>query len=306
MILFDATVIYRKTLLPSHLIAIVKWLMKWFTGLHNFDIFTFQNCCQTFNIWCTLVGNKIVDHSDVVGASPVGAAPTTSSFSTCFNGLGNDNCKKRREIFKFGIWCVLILEIWWQFELTFIKKIKLSPNKNIHNQCLLMCWQLISIILVWLLWVKHGIPRLGECCSMGTSLRSYPCKDNQPITVLAPEVHPSSTGPVHTSEFKICLGKLLTQGNEQAAQPLKYSINGKMTSPGNFYQFWAYGPTVFYPLIIHGLDFVNTVPVDGLAVDHGWPSAGTVTFINTLRPKKYPTFCRRHCQIYFLKLKLEF
>ena len=30
----------------------------------------------------TLVGNKIVDHSDVVGASPVGAAPTTTSFST--------------------------------------------------------------------------------------------------------------------------------------------------------------------------------------------------------------------------------
>ena len=34
------------------------------------------------NIRGTLVGNKIVDHSDVVGASPVGAAPTTSSFST--------------------------------------------------------------------------------------------------------------------------------------------------------------------------------------------------------------------------------
>ena len=33
------------------------------------------------NISCTLVDNKIVDHSDVVGASPVGAAPTTSSFS---------------------------------------------------------------------------------------------------------------------------------------------------------------------------------------------------------------------------------
>ena len=29
-----------------------------------------------------LVGHKIVDLSDVVGASPVGAAPTTSSFST--------------------------------------------------------------------------------------------------------------------------------------------------------------------------------------------------------------------------------
>ena len=34
------------------------------------------------NIKRTFVGNNIVDHSDVVGASPVGAAPTTSSFST--------------------------------------------------------------------------------------------------------------------------------------------------------------------------------------------------------------------------------
>ena len=34
------------------------------------------------NIRRTLVGNKIVDHSDVVGASPIGAAPTTYSFST--------------------------------------------------------------------------------------------------------------------------------------------------------------------------------------------------------------------------------
>ena len=38
--------------------------------------------CKVSNIRRTLVGNKIVDHSDVVGASPVGAAPTTSSFST--------------------------------------------------------------------------------------------------------------------------------------------------------------------------------------------------------------------------------
>ena len=30
----------------------------------------------------TLVANKIIDNSDVVGASPVGAAPTTSSFLT--------------------------------------------------------------------------------------------------------------------------------------------------------------------------------------------------------------------------------
>ena len=37
---------------------------------------------QVSHISPTLVGNTIVDHSDVVGASPVGAAPTTSSFST--------------------------------------------------------------------------------------------------------------------------------------------------------------------------------------------------------------------------------
>ena len=37
---------------------------------------------QTSDISCTLVGNKIVDYSDVFGASPVSTAPTTSSFST--------------------------------------------------------------------------------------------------------------------------------------------------------------------------------------------------------------------------------
>ena len=42
---------------------------------------------QISNIRRTLVGNNIVDHSDVDGASPVGAAPTTSSFST-----GNASC----------------------------------------------------------------------------------------------------------------------------------------------------------------------------------------------------------------------
>ena len=38
--------------------------------------------CQISNISPTFVGNQIVDHSDVVGASPVGAAPTTSEWST--------------------------------------------------------------------------------------------------------------------------------------------------------------------------------------------------------------------------------
>ena len=33
-------------------------------------------------IICTLACNKLVDCSDVVGAPPVGAAPTTPAFST--------------------------------------------------------------------------------------------------------------------------------------------------------------------------------------------------------------------------------
>ena len=37
---------------------------------------------QTSDISRILIGDNIVDHSDVVGASPVGATPTTSSFST--------------------------------------------------------------------------------------------------------------------------------------------------------------------------------------------------------------------------------
>ena len=41
-----------------------------------------QKYRQISNINHTLVGNSIVDHSDVVGASPVGAAPTASSFAT--------------------------------------------------------------------------------------------------------------------------------------------------------------------------------------------------------------------------------
>ena len=56
--------------------------------LNQLDGQTFENNApsrfyrKTSNIRRTLVDNKIVDHSDVVGASPVGAAPTTSSFST--------------------------------------------------------------------------------------------------------------------------------------------------------------------------------------------------------------------------------
>ena len=46
-----------------------------------FELLEYFTHRKTANIRRTL-GNKIVDHSDVDGASPVGATPTTSSFST--------------------------------------------------------------------------------------------------------------------------------------------------------------------------------------------------------------------------------
>ena len=62
---------------------------------------------QVSDISRTLVGNKIVDHSDVVGASPVGAAPPTSSFST-WRLASMDWAKTTARGYKknvgFGIW----------------------------------------------------------------------------------------------------------------------------------------------------------------------------------------------------------
>ena len=46
--------------------------------LQTFD--TYKQHCQTSDIRCTLLGNNIVENSDVLGASPVGTAPTTPSF----------------------------------------------------------------------------------------------------------------------------------------------------------------------------------------------------------------------------------
>ena len=63
-----------------------------------------ENYRQTSNIIHTWVGNNIVDYSDVVGASPIGATPTTSSFSTehlASMDWEKGNCKAIRQLFKF-------------------------------------------------------------------------------------------------------------------------------------------------------------------------------------------------------------
>ena len=66
---------------------------------------------QTSNISRTLVGNEIVDHSDVVGASPVGAAQTTSSFSTehlASMDWAKMTARRDEKHLSFGIWWAYI------------------------------------------------------------------------------------------------------------------------------------------------------------------------------------------------------
>ena len=64
-------------------------------------------------IWNTFKGNKIADHPDVVGASSVGVAPATYSFSTkhlaSMDWAKKINCKMRRETFNFWDLVQLIL-----------------------------------------------------------------------------------------------------------------------------------------------------------------------------------------------------
>ena len=65
---------------------------------------------QSSNISWTLVGNKIVDHSDVVGALPVDATPSAFLFWTKYLALMNrEKTTTRREDKHLGceIWCVL-------------------------------------------------------------------------------------------------------------------------------------------------------------------------------------------------------
>ena len=67
---------------------------------------------QNSNIGRTLVGNKIVDHSDVVGAVPTGDAAFILDLTPAFSGLDKDNYKTVRETFQFWDLVWLIFEVW--------------------------------------------------------------------------------------------------------------------------------------------------------------------------------------------------
>ena len=115
-----------------------KWMVS--HCIHTFQVLVHSvNYRQTSNISRILVGDIIVDHSDVVGPSHVGAAPTTSAFST--QHLASMDWTKTTagrggEHLSFGIRC-LILEVLFA---TYIKnQTKLFINSLWHNNALRRC-----------------------------------------------------------------------------------------------------------------------------------------------------------------------
>ena len=87
------------------------WLIKNLQRQKFTDVINPAQClkyCQTSNVRHTFVGNEMVDHSDAVGASPAGAAPTTSSFSTLHLASvdwAKTTARRDENYLSFGIWC---------------------------------------------------------------------------------------------------------------------------------------------------------------------------------------------------------
>ena len=60
---------------------------------------------QTFNMRHTLVGNTLVDHADVVGVSPVGAAPTSfTTLQLASMDWAMTTATRNENHLSFGIW----------------------------------------------------------------------------------------------------------------------------------------------------------------------------------------------------------
>ena len=95
---------------------------------------------KSLSIRHTIVGNEIVDDTDVFGASPVGSAPTTSSFLS--NRMRKHNSKTGQETFKFGDLVQLILEVWpFWWSVWFIYKVFFPDDSSLSKLA-----QFVSVI----------------------------------------------------------------------------------------------------------------------------------------------------------------
>ena len=100
---------------------------------------------QVSNIRRTLVRNWIDDHSDVVGASPIGAAPTTSSFSPQHLAsiyCANTTTSRDEKHLSIGIWCVLYYRFYGSI---YIYLLILNKIKNLKGFCVLSVNKMLLI-----------------------------------------------------------------------------------------------------------------------------------------------------------------
>ena len=104
-------------------------------GLGHTLIAYWSHYRKASNMRGTLVGNIIIDHSDVVGTSPVGAAPTTSSFLTWHlaSGIRQRHSQDSTRIFQvlgFGVSYIrdLTLYFLWPHNLHCEHRMQLLPT----------------------------------------------------------------------------------------------------------------------------------------------------------------------------------
>ena len=103
------------------------WLLTAYHQTNVIGLISILLYRKVSNIRRTLMGNKLV----------VGAAPTASSFSNltpCFNGLGKNNRKTRRETFMFWDWVRLILDN-WRYSFIEIAYVLQNDRKPLQEPC---------------------------------------------------------------------------------------------------------------------------------------------------------------------------
>ena len=89
----------------------INYPVRYITRTHLWSYERSEHYRQTSNISRTLVGNRHADHSDVVGATPIGAAPTTSSFATHHLApmdWPKTTTRRDEKQLSFRIWCACI------------------------------------------------------------------------------------------------------------------------------------------------------------------------------------------------------
>ena len=102
------------------MVVICPWYL-WFTNDDGFIKNRPWWYHQFSNISRNLVGNKPVDHWDVVGALPVGAAKLHLHYRISSNGIGKDKCNTRRKTFIFVNFVRHILEVFKKTLYIFVK-----------------------------------------------------------------------------------------------------------------------------------------------------------------------------------------